>query len=162
TLVHAVLLKSLPVAHADELYKLGDEYACCTKELLQGSWSLFSYPFYAQVRDSTPGFAELAATDALRPGLSVRRMGGGAGGAEGWEACAGEFVWGNYFPTRGVSALAGRVIAPSDDRGGAPPVAVASYAAWQRYGLDESLIGQPLAINGVSVTLVGVTPPAFF
>ena len=159
TLVHAVLLKSLPVAHADELYKLGDAYACCTKELLQGRWSLFSYPFYAQVRDSTPGFAELAATDALRPGLSVRRMGGGAGVAE---AFTGEFVSGNYFTTLGVSALAGRVIAPSDDLGGAPPVAVASYAAWQRYGLDESLIGQPLAINGASVTLVGVTPPAFF
>src|SRR5438067_8584293 len=58
TLVHAVLLKSLPVAHAGQLYKLGDEYGCCPQESLQGNWSVFSYPFYVQVRDQTPGFEE--------------------------------------------------------------------------------------------------------
>jgi predicted permease len=158
TLVHAVLLRSLPVAHAGRLYKLGDEYNCCTKENLQGTWSIFSYPFYLEIRDQTPAFEELAAMQALRPGLTVRRGGGGAVA----EPFTGEFVSGNYFTTLGVPALAGRVLGPGDDRKGAGPVVVASYVAWQRYGFDSSVIGQPLTINGVSVTLVGVTPPEFF
>jgi predicted permease len=158
TLVHAVLLRSLPVAHAPQLYKLGDEYRCCPYENLQGNWSIFSYPFYLEIRDQTPGFEELAAMENMRPELSVRR-GGGTGVAEPF---TGEFVSGNYFTTLGVRALVGRVIGPADDRQGAGAVAVASYAAWQKYGFDASVIGQPLAINGVSLTLVGVTPPAFF
>jgi predicted permease len=158
TLVHAVLLKSLPVAHAGQLYKLGDEYNCCTQESLQGNWSMFSYPFYREIRDQTTAFEEVAAMQTLRPDLGVRR-GGGTGVAE---AFTGEFVSGNYFTTLGVQAFAGRVIGPADDRKGAGAVAVASYAAWQRYAFESSVIGQPLTINGVSVTLVGVTPPAFF
>jgi predicted permease len=158
TLVHAVLLESLPVSHAGQLYQLGDEYDCCTKENLQGSWSMFSYPFYREIRDQISGFEELAAMETLRPGLSVRR-GGGSGVAEPF---TGELVSGNYFTTLGVQALAGRLIAPADDRQGAGAVAVASYAAWQKYGFDASVIGRPLTINGVSLTLVGVTPPAFF
>lgn len=158
TLVHAVLLKSLPVAHAGRLYKLGDEYRCCPTEVLQGNWSLFSYPFYQQVRDGTAGFEELAAMDSLRPDLSVRR-GTGTGAAE---AFTGEFVSGNYFSTLGVQALTGRVFDAGDDRRGVAPVVVASHAGWQRYGFDASVIGQSLSISGVSVTLIGVTPPAFF
>src|SRR5205823_3023467 len=73
TLVHAVLLKSLPVAHAGRLYKLGDEYKCCTEEILQGNWSMFAYPFYLEIRDRTPAFEELAAMETMRPDLSVRR-----------------------------------------------------------------------------------------
>ncbi|HTK30044.1 MAG TPA: ABC transporter permease [Vicinamibacterales bacterium] len=158
TLVHAVLLKSLPVAHAGALYKLGDRYTCCTQEKLQGNWSLFAYPFYREIRDQATGFEELAATEAMRPELSVRR-GGGAGAAEPF---TGEFVSGNYFSTLGVQAAAGRMFDAADDRAGAGPVAVASHLAWQKLGLDPSIVGRALTINGVSVTLVGVTPPGFF
>ena len=158
TLVHAVLLKSLPVAHAGQLYKLGDEYYCCPVENMQGNWTRFSYRFYQQIRDDTRAFEEVAAMDTLRPNLGVRRA-TGTGVAEPF---IGEFVSGNYFTTLGVQALAGRMFDQSDDRKGAPPVAVASYNVWQKYGFDASLIGQPVTINGTSLTLVGVTPPAFF
>jgi len=157
TLVHAVLLASLPVAHADRLYKLGDEYRCCPLENLQGSWSIFSYPFYLEVRDHVRDFEEVAAMDTLRWPLSVRRAGDHAAAP-----FTGEFVSGNYFSTLGVQAFAGRLIGPGDDRAGAPPVVVASYAAWQKYGFDASLVGRPLEINGISMTLAGAAPPAFF
>jgi predicted permease len=157
TLLHGVLLKSLPVAHAGRLYAFGDEYRCCPEENLQTNWSIFAYPFYEQIRDQTQSFEELAAMETLRPNLSVRRQGGLVA-----EAFTGEFVSGNYFSTLGVNAVAGRVLGSGDDRKGAAPVAVASYSAWQRYGLDASFVGQTVAINGVPVTLVGVTPPGFF
>ena len=63
TLVHAVLLKSLPVANPGELYRLGQETRCCyfggysqDKE-----FSLVSYDLYKYLRDHTKGFSELAA-----------------------------------------------------------------------------------------------------
>jgi predicted permease len=158
TLVHAVLLESLPVAHADQLYKLGDDYSCCPTEILQGNWTRFSYPFYLQIRDDTQAFEEVAAMDTLRPNLSVRR-GTGSGVAEPF---TGEFVSGNYFTTLGVQPVAGRLLDQSDDRKGAAPVAVASYGAWQKYGFDAALIGQPVTINGISITVVGVSPRPFF
>jgi predicted permease len=158
TLLHAVLLKSLPVAHADRLYKFGDQYRCCAQESLQDNWSVFSYPFYREIRDGMDAFEELAAMQTFRPDLSVRR----AGSIGPADAFTGEFVSGNYFTTLGVQAFAGRLFDAAEDRRGAPPLAVVSYATWQRYGFDASAIGSPLAIAGVSVTLVGVTPPGFF
>jgi len=157
TLVHAVLLRSMPVAHADRLYKLGDQYRCCPEEVLQGDSSIFPYPFYRDIRDHMDAFEEVAAMQTLRPDLSVRRAGSGVA-----EPFTAEFVSGNYFTTLGVQATAGRIFTAADDRKGAAPVVVASYRAWQKYGFDPSVIGQPLAIAGVSVTLVGVTPPPFY
>src|SRR5712675_2854344 len=61
TLVHAVLLRSLPVANPSELYRLGDNENCCVNGGLQDSWSLFSYDKYKTFRDETHGFTELAA-----------------------------------------------------------------------------------------------------
>ncbi|HZO08963.1 MAG TPA: ABC transporter permease, partial [Myxococcota bacterium] len=66
----------------------------------------------------------------------------------------------------GVPAMLGRTFTRDDDRrggGGAGPVAVLSYAFWQRrYGGAASAIGSALTLNGVPVTVVGVTPPGFF
>jgi hypothetical protein len=43
TLVHALMLRSLPVAHPEELFRLGDNDNCCVNSGLQGDYSLFSY-----------------------------------------------------------------------------------------------------------------------
>ncbi len=55
TLVHAVLLKSLPVSEPHELYRVGDNENCCVNGGMQGSWSLFSYDKYVHFRDETEG-----------------------------------------------------------------------------------------------------------
>ena len=60
TLVHAVLLKSLPVAKPSELVRIGDREDCCVSGGLRDDWSLFSYDKYKTFRDGTPGFVELA------------------------------------------------------------------------------------------------------
>ena len=63
TLAHAVLLKSLPVAKPEELWRLGKEPRCC----YQGGYSqdkefsLVSYELYRYLRDHTDGFSDLAA-----------------------------------------------------------------------------------------------------
>jgi len=159
TLVHAVLLKSLPVTKPEQLLRVGDNEQCCVNGGLEGSWSLFSYDLYKHLRDNTPAFEQLAAFQAAPENIGVRRI--NSGGAA--ESRTSEFVSGNYFQMFGIGAYAGRVFTADDDRPGGPPVAVMSYRAWQeKYGADSSLIGAAVAINGQPFTLVGVAPPGFF
>jgi predicted permease len=159
TLVDAVMLKSLPVANPQELYRVGNGDNCCMIGEFQGNWGIYSHSLYQQFRDHTPEFSQMAAFQAGLGDLSVRR----GGASQLAEAYVGEFVSGNYFTMFGVSASAGRLIAPTDDRPGAPPVAVMSYRAWQQhFGFDPSVIGATFIINTMPFTVAGIAPPGFF
>jgi predicted permease len=161
TLVHAVLLKPLAVANPDELYRLGRQARCCMWGGFTQSqeYSIVSYELYQHFRDNTEGFVELAAFQAGHWPLGVRR----AGAAETAQSYPSEFVSGNYFATFGIHAFAGREIRVADDRPGAPPVAMMSYRLWQqKYASDPSVIGEVFNFNGKPLTIVGITPPAFF
>jgi len=161
TLVHAVLLRSLPVSNPDQLVRLGKDAACC----IQGGYfrgkdySLVSYELYTHFRDNTEGFEEMAAFQADGTFLAIRR----AHDANPAESYFGEFVSGNYFAMFGVSAYAGRALTVSDDKPAAAPTAIMSYRVWQeKYELDPSVIGSVFNVNGKPFTVVGVTPPGFF
>ncbi len=159
TLIHAVLLKSLPVARPGELIRVGNNENCCINGGMQDDWSLFSTEQYREFRDHTRGFASLAAFQAGRTEIGVRR----AGSSHPAEALGGEFVSGNAFDTFGLKAWMGRLLEPSDDQKGAAPVAVMSYRTWQqKFGQDPSVVGASFLINGQSFTIVGVAPPGFF
>jgi macrolide transport system ATP-binding/permease protein len=159
TLVHTVMLKSLPVANPKQLYRLGNEDNCCVIGGMQDNWAIYSYSLYQQFRDHTPEFSEMAAFQAGLSAVSVRR----AGAAQAAEPYEGEFISGNYFRMFGLSAFAGRVIIPEDDRANAAPVAVMSYRAWQQhFGLDPSMVGASITVNTVPYTVVGIAPPGFF
>ena len=161
TLVHAVLLKSLPVANPQELYRLGKDARCCYWGGFSqpAEFSLVSYDLYKYFRDHTQAFTELAAFQADEPLLGVRR----SGGTEPAESYPGELVSGNYFIMFGIRAYAGRLLTPDDDRAGAAPVAVMSYRLWQQqYGSDPSVIGGAFTLNDKAFIVVGITPPGFF
>ena len=68
---------------------------------------------------------------------------------------------GNYFEALGVGASAGRVLHPGDDEAGAEPVAVISWAFWQRVLGGRPAPGAVLVVNGASLTVVGVAPREF-
>jgi predicted permease len=159
TLIHAVLLKSLPVAKPSELIRIGDNENCCINGGMQDDWSLFSTEQYREFRDHTPGFSNLAAFQAGRTTLGVRR----AGSNHASEPLGGEFVSGNAFETFGLTAWAGRLLEPSDDHKGAAPVVVMSYRTWQqKFGKDPSVVGASFLINGNAFTVVGIAPPGYF
>src|SRR6266567_2173209 len=64
TLVHAVLMKSLPVGDPKTLYRVGDRDDCCVNGGFindDGDFDMFSYELYKHIRDSTPEFEQLAA-----------------------------------------------------------------------------------------------------
>src|SRR6201999_2417368 len=64
SLIHTVMLKSLPVVDPASLYRVGDGDDCCVEGSPQENWGMFSYPFYQRMKESTPEFAELAAFQA--------------------------------------------------------------------------------------------------
>ena len=159
SLIHTVMLKSLPVVDPSSLYRIGDGQDCCVEGSPQGNWGMFSYPFYQRIKASTPEFSEVAAFQAGPQDLAARR-----GETDRIaKPLRTEMVSGNYFSTFGIGAFAGRTILPSDDQPSAPPVAMLSYRAWQQqYGSDPSIVGSIMVLNGHPFTVVGITPPGFF
>jgi predicted permease len=161
TLVHAVLLKSLPVTRPAELYRIGKKVHCCNYGgyTQWEEFSLFNNELYHRFKDNTPAFAELAAFQGGNTGMGVRRT----GDTKQAETRNGQFVSGNFFSTFGVGAWIGRVLIPSDDREGAPPVAVMSYHAWkEKFNSDPSVVGSVFQFDKTPFTVVGVAAPGFF
>src|SRR6201987_4913773 len=105
TLIHAVMLRSLPVADPATLYRVGEGDDCCVEGGPQDNWGMYSYPLFKQLKAQAPEFEEIMAFQAGGWRASVRR--------EGVEQAArplrSEFVTGNYFATLGVGPFAGRV-----------------------------------------------------
>ena len=158
TLVHAVMLRSLPVSDPGRLYRVGDGDDCCVEGGPQDRWGMFSFPLYERLKAETPEFEELAAFQAGGALQSVRREGELAA-----RPVRSEYVTGNYFSMLGVGAFGGRVFSPDDDRPGAPPVAVLSHRVWQTsYAGDTSVVGSTLVVEGHPFTVIGVAPPGFF
>ena len=159
TLIHAVMLKSLPVANPLSLWRIGDGDNCCVQGSPQDRWGFFSFSLVERLKANAPEFEQVAAFQAGGPRLSVRRAGVDAAS----RPLRTEYVTGNYFTTLGVGALGGRVFTAEDDTPASPPVVVLSHHAWQgTYGGDPSVVGSTFVIEGHPFTVVGVAPPGFF
>jgi predicted permease len=73
------------------------------------------------------------------------------------------FTSGEFFDVVGVPLMRGRGLRPSDDRDGATPTALVSYAFWQRdLGGREDVIGLAIDIERLTAVVIGVTAPEFF
>jgi predicted permease len=159
TLIHAVMLRSLPVGDPAALYRIGDGDDCCVEGGTQDRWGMFSYPFYERLKTETPEFDQLTAFQAGLKRVSVRRE----GVEQASRPLSSEYVTGNYFLTLGIGSLGGRVLRPDDDVPSATPVAVLSHRAWQTaYASDPSVVGSTFVIEGHPFTIIGVGPPGFF
>jgi predicted permease len=159
TLMHAVMLRSLPVGDPSRLYRIGDGSSCCVQGGPQDRWGMFSFPLFERLKAELPEFEELTAFQAGGARVSVRRQDIDTTS----RPLRSEYVTGNYFSTLGVDAFGGRVFTAADDAPAAPPAVVLSHHVWQgTYGGDRSIIGGTLFVEGKPFTVVGVTPPGFF
>lgn len=159
SLIHAVMLKSLPVADPASLYRIGEGTDCCVEGGPQDKWGMYSYPLFLRLKAAAPEFEELAAFQAGAWQYSVRR----ASIERIPRPIRGEFVTGNYFSTFGLHAFAGRLFTASDDQASSAPVAVLSYRAWRGfYGGDPAVIGSTYIIQDHPFTVIGIAPPGFF
>src|SRR6187455_555323 len=95
TLIHAVMLRSLPVADPASLYRIGDGDDCCVQGGPQDRWGMFSFPLFERLKAEAPEFEQVAAFQAGGARLAVRRQGVDAAA----RPLRSEYVTGNYFTT---------------------------------------------------------------
>jgi putative ABC transport system permease protein len=78
------------------------------------------------------------------------------------ETVGGAYLSATVFDILRVAPIVGRSFLPSDDRVGAPPVALLGHRLWtMRYGADPAIVGRTVTINGMPSTVVGVMPADF-
>jgi len=162
TLINALLMKELPVQKPEQLVLFGEGRRRGFIGLGTGEqYDVFSYPLYEHLRDNNPSFEGIAAFRTELDRLNVRLQ--GPGESEPAQLAWGRLVSGNYFTVFAVQAMLGRVLRPEDDQPEAPPAAVISYSYWKRRFRNEpSVVGRVLNVNGILLTVAGVTPPEFF
>jgi macrolide transport system ATP-binding/permease protein len=172
SIMESILLRSLPVADPESLVVLNwhgrlpsDGSKDHVMHGLQGMFwpgdkgalvsGIFPYPAFETLREENPVFSTLFGYfSGHTRSLAVRGQAASAGA---------EFVTGEYFRGLGVSPAAGRLIESEDDRPGAAPVAVISFATSQnRFGGPPNAIGQRVLVDNNPFTVVGVAPPEFF
>ncbi len=145
-LIDALVLRQLLVRDPDQLVVL---------TRIQGGQSgeHFSYPQVNYLAEQDDLFAGLCGFAADTFNL---------GPPDALETTAGAWVTGEYYRTLGITPIVGRLLGPDDDRPGAPPAAVITDAYWSRkFARGPDAIGQTLLIEGVPVSIVGVTSAGF-
>ena len=162
TLINALMMKKLPVPKPEQLVLFGEGLRRGFIGFGPGEhYDIFSYPLYEHLRDNDSSFEGIAAFRTELDRLNVRRQ--GAGESEAAQLAWGRLVSGNYFSVLRVQPRLGHVLRPEDDRPEASPVAVISHSYWtRRFGNDPTVVGRVLNVNGILLTVAGVTPPEFF
>ncbi|MFZ0738524.1 MAG: ABC transporter permease [Candidatus Acidiferrales bacterium] len=148
SMVNSVLLRPLPVPHADQIVVVA------TEQKNNPYYSAFSYPDFVDLQKQAEGFSGLFAYELSIAGLS----------ADGTAShVAVSFVSGNFFSTLGIQPARGRLILPTEGtQPGSDPILVLGYAYWQsRFGGNPSVVGKQVLMNGHPVTIVGVAPKDF-
>ncbi|HXY29585.1 MAG TPA: ABC transporter permease [Gemmatimonadaceae bacterium] len=165
TLIDAVMLRRLPVAHPMELVALGDPGRVNSSSQGSPRADLYSNLLYLAVRDSNPFVSGLLASgspyrlDVISSTSAAAKTDGSAAEAE---HPRGRLVSGNYFDVLGVRAQIGRPLRPDDDAPGAEPAMVISDGYWERrFGRDRGVLGRTLSVNSTPFTIVGVAAAGF-
>jgi putative ABC transport system permease protein len=144
SLIDAVILKSLPVRHPEELFQV---------MMGQQAYGAYSNPTWEHLRDRQDVFSGIFAYG--RWGFDL------ASGGEAHPA-NGAYVSGQYFDTLAVRTVLGRTLTPADDTRGCAGRAVLSYGFWQReYGGQAGVLGKTILIDRHPIEIVGVTEPGF-
>jgi putative ABC transport system permease protein len=139
SLINALLLKSLPVSHPEELVQI------VLSGGRQGPFNSLSNPIWEALRDRQDVFSGISAYGGSWFNLS-----------NGGEArlAPGIYVNGDYFSTLGVRAAAGRLFTRDDDRRGCSGAAVISHDFWMRqYAEDPDVIHRAISLENYPIPI---------
>ena len=144
SVVHGVLIESLPFKDPDQLYRVRTLYP-------DGTPYSLSAPDFASLRQDTTTFARIEAY-TLSPMAMV--------GVGDPREVQGARVSDGLFDMLGIGMTAGRAFHPDDHRPGRGNIVVLSHGFWTReFGAERSVIGRTLSLGGRPYDVVGVLAP---
>jgi predicted permease len=148
SLVHTMFFAPPPYAKAQEVVQVFSQDKKNPK-----TYRGFSYPTYTDIRAQNTVFADVMAYNLAMIGLGQKGD---------TRRTFGAVVSSNYFSVLGVPLARGRAFLPEEETVGRnTPVAIVSYAYWQKHNLDSTVLGSELLINGHPFTIVGIAPRGF-
>ncbi len=155
TIADQMLVRALPVKDPGSL-RLFQWTGQFIGGSTRGFHDTFSYPMYADLRDSNP---------VVFTGIAARYQDtvdvGSGGGTP--ERAITELVSGNFFTVLGVPAAIGRTLTAQDDKvKGGEPYVVLSYEYWKRrFGGSPAVLNSVVDVNGHPMTVIGVAQRGF-
>jgi putative ABC transport system permease protein len=148
SVVNAILLRPLPYKHFERISMI---WMNNPKLGVAEDWH--SYPNYTDYKEQNQVFEDMAAFNDRSFNLT---------GAGDPVRVVGVWATASMFSVMGVEPALGRSFTEEEEEPGKDLVAVLSHRLWQRsFGGDPGIIGQPISLNGVNRTIVGVMPPSF-
>jgi predicted permease len=148
SVVNAVLLRPLPYPDADRLVTV---------------WGNFHREGLTKMTASVPEFTDYQQRSQVFEQLA----------AYGWqsfnltdngnpERVVGARVTASLFPALGIAPVMGRAFLTEEDQPGRDQVVMISHRLWQnRFAADPNIVGRTIALNGRSLSVVGVMPAGF-
>ena len=155
SVMNAVLLRSLPVHEPDRLVYLS--HAGLPGSL--ASSGNYNYSFginaYHRLREDQSAFSDVVAYVPLALNKTAVRYG------DTPEEITADEVSGNFFAALGVPMAIGQPFA-AEDEDKHSQLAVISYGYWtRRFNRDPGVLGKPIFVNGIPLTITGVAAPRF-
>jgi putative ABC transport system permease protein len=146
SVVHAVLLRQLPLAEAERLVAVSMREPGSDRQP-------FAIADFLDLRAAARGFDGLVAWGTWSANLD---------GSERTERLQAQWTSSGFFELLGARAALGRIPTAEEERPGAPHVVLLSDATWRgRFGGDPAILGRALLLNGEPYTVIGVMPPSF-
>ncbi|MGE3309131.1 MAG: ABC transporter permease [Limisphaerales bacterium] len=109
---------------------------------------------FLDVREQSTVFSHLAATTSRPANLSEA--------GQPAERLRTVLVTADLIPMLGIQPKLGRAFLPEEDQPGRNDGVLLNHAFWlRRFNADPGILGRPLRLDGVPVTVVGVMPPEF-
>jgi predicted permease len=117
------------------------------------SYRAFSYPNYADIRDTNQVFSDLMAHSLSMVGITE---------GDTTRRTFASIVSSNYFRVMNGHLAAGRGFTPEEERPGRQAlVAIVSHPYWQKKGGGDGILGSTIRVNGRDFEIVGVTGKDF-
>lgn len=155
SLLNAVMLRTLPYAHAERLVAVWVDLTRIADSVglqdPQREWT--NYENSEDLRKRSQTLEDVAVFTGWGPTLSIR------GEAR---RLAGAMVTVRGLDLLGVTPGLGRGFSLADGVAGAAGVVLISHGLWQReFGADPSVVGQAISLDGAPAMIIGVLPPGF-
>jgi predicted permease len=153
SVVNAVLIRPLPYPNADRLVYLFEEFPAADGTGTPDRRPAMDVQTIADFRSHVRTLSDVAVQESttMTMATSVETV-----------RLRGSKVSPAFLSLLGAKPERGRLLEPRDEMVGADGVVLLSHDAWERYfGGASNVVGQPVALDGRSYSLVGVMPREF-